>query len=427
MKLEEAAKYAADLLLSLPKKSMVRVISHIDADGIAAASIIAIALERAGYRYHISIKRTKPDLIDELKNEENELIIFSDIGSGYLRQMEELKSNIIVLEHHLSYDEPPSNVMYVNARLHGIDGSRAACGASVAYSFAMAIDEANVDLSQLAVVGMIGDKQYFEDYNKKVLEEGIAAGYIEEREEYLFEGKTLKDALENSIEPYFTEMENSNNFLETNGFVPTKKFEELDDEERKKFLSVITLKLLEQGCKDIEWKRKVLYGKYYGNLYEVSSRLNACARLHEAGTGIAYCMGDKRAGERAFILQEKYRDEIRKEMRELEKIKPDEREKYIYFHTDKPPLAGVLAGLALSYLPSFKKGKPVIALSYNEHLDVSARANYEMVNNGINLGEAMKCAAEKVGGNGGGHPVAAGASVPRNMEEKFLEELDKCL
>ncbi|MCD6573353.1 MAG: DHH family phosphoesterase, partial [Thermoplasmata archaeon] len=198
MKLEEAVKYAVDLLLSLPRKSMIRIIGHVDADGISAASIIAMALERAGYRYHISIKATKPDLIKEIEKEENDLIIFADIGSGYLNEMKRLKSNVIVLDHHLSYDEPPENVMYVNARLYGIDGSKEACGATVSYFFAKAIDDNNIDLSQLAIVGAIGDKQSITGYNKKVMEEGIANGFIETKDEYIFQGATLKDALENS-------------------------------------------------------------------------------------------------------------------------------------------------------------------------------------------------------------------------------------
>ena len=427
MKLEEGVKYAADLLLSLPKKSLIRVIGHVDADGISSASIIAIALERAGYRYHISIKPTIPNLIKEIKKEENELIIFADIGSGYLKEMEKLKSNVIILDHHLSYDEVPSNVMYVNVRLYGIDGSREACGATVAYFFARALDENNVDLSQLAIVGAIGDKQEMRGYNKKVLDEGIANGFIEMKDEYIFEGKTLKDALENSIEPYFTNFISANSFIENLGFEPQKRFEELDDGERKKLLSALTLKLLEQGCSEIEWKKRMIYGSYYGNLHEMASKLNASARLNEYGIGIAACMGDKKAKERIFILQEKYRDEIRKEMREMEKKEPYEMNKFIYFYNDKKTLGGVLAGLSLKYLPKFQKGKPVVAIAYNENIDISARATQEMVESGINLGEAMKKAAEKAGGRGGGHPIAAGATVPKDREEDFLKALDEFL
>ncbi len=427
MKLEEAVKYATDLLLSLPKKTKIRIIGHIDADGIASASIVAIALARAGYRFHISIKKTEPDLIKEIKKEDNDLVIFVDIGSSYLEEMRELK-NVIVLEHHLGKEEAPSNVMYLNARFFGLDGSKEACGASVAYAFALALDEENVDLSQLAIVGIIGDKQQFIGYNKKIVEDGIGSGFIEERDEYILVGKSLKEALENSLEPYFTGFyKSSASFLDKLGIQPQKKFEELEDEDRRKLLSALTLKLLEQDVDEIAWRKRIYYGKNYGNLYDISSKLNACARLNEAGVGIAICLGDKKAIDVAHVIQEKYRDEIRKEMREMEKKEPYEKNNFIYFYTDKAPLAGVLAGLALKYLPNFKKDKPILALSYNEFIDVSARADDKMVENGVNLGEALKLAAEKVGGIGGGHPVAAGAKIRKDKEEEFLEEVDKLL
>jgi len=425
MKLEEAAKYAADLLFTLPKKTMVRVIGHVDADGIASASIVAIALARAGYNFHVSIKRTEPDLIEEMEKEENEIIIFVDIGSGYLQEMKKLKCNVIVLDHHLGGGDVPGNVMYVNARLYGLDGSREACGASVAYAFAMAMDENNVDLSQLAIAGMIGDKQVFEGYNRKIVEEGIGSGFVEEREEHILSGKNLKEKLENSLEPYFTGFRNVSPFLEKLGIGENEKFENLEERERKKLLSALTLKLLEQGCSDVEWKRVAYYGKKYGNLYDLSSKLNACARLNESGTGVSLCLGDVRAVENAEILQERYRDEIRKEMRELEGMQPEERENFIYFHVNHAPLSGVLAGLALKYLPQFMKGKPVIALARKEkYVDISGRANEEMVKSGVNLGKAIKEAAESVGGTGGGHPIAAGGKIPAEREEEFLQNLD---
>ena len=235
MKLEEAAKYASDLLLSLPKKTKVKVVGHVDADGIAAACIVAITLARAGYRFHISIKRTEPYLIKEVEKEENEFVIFVDIGSSYLQDMEILKDNTIVLDHHQLYEEVPPNVMCINACLYGLDGSQEACGASVAYAFANALDKGNKDLSQLAVAGIIGDKQSFLGYNKKVIEDGIGEGFIEERERYILAETKLKEFLENSLEPYFSGFSHSTQFLENVGIEPHIRFEELEEETDEQF------------------------------------------------------------------------------------------------------------------------------------------------------------------------------------------------
>ncbi|HQN75577.1 MAG TPA: DHHA1 domain-containing protein [Methanomassiliicoccales archaeon] len=49
----------------------------------------------------------------------------------------------------------------------------------------------------------------------------------------------------------------------------------------------------------------------------------------------------------------------------------------------------------------------------------------ELAEKGVHLGEAMKQAALKVKGVGGGHNVAAGATVPKRKIKAFLEALDK--
>jgi RecJ-like exonuclease len=39
----------------------------------------------------------------------------------------------------------------------------------------------------------------------------------------------------------------------------------------------------------------------------------------------------------------------------------------------------------------------------------------------------MRDAAEKCGGSGGGHDIAAGATLPLENEKKFLEETERIL
>jgi len=39
----------------------------------------------------------------------------------------------------------------------------------------------------------------------------------------------------------------------------------------------------------------------------------------------------------------------------------------------------------------------------------------------------MEKASREVGGVGGGHPVAAGASIPEGAEEKFIAALDRII
>ena len=49
------SKKATEFVLSLPKSSRIRVVSHYDADGITAAGVICKALYREGYDFHATL------------------------------------------------------------------------------------------------------------------------------------------------------------------------------------------------------------------------------------------------------------------------------------------------------------------------------------------------------------------------------------
>jgi len=61
----------------------------------------------------------------------------------------------------------------------------------------------------------------------------------------------------------------------------------------------------------------------------------------------------------------------------------------------------------------------------NGEVKASARATEELVQQGLNLSSAMKKAASVVDGIGGGHSIAAGATIPKGKEEEFLAILEQ--
>jgi single-stranded-DNA-specific exonuclease len=58
---------------------------------------------------------------------------------------------------------------------------------------------------------------------------------------------------------------------------------------------------------------------------------------------------------------------------------------------------------------------------------VSARATPGLVDDGVDLSVVMREASREVGGDGGGHTVAAGATVPRGEEDAFLDAAGRVL
>ena len=66
----------------------IRVISHLDADGLTSAAIMVKTLKKIDKPFILSIvKQISPQLLEELKKEEYENYMFLDTGSGNLKEI----------------------------------------------------------------------------------------------------------------------------------------------------------------------------------------------------------------------------------------------------------------------------------------------------------------------------------------------------
>jgi Single-stranded DNA-specific exonuclease len=69
---------------------------------------------------------------------------------------------------------------------------------------------------------------------------------------------------------------------------------------------------------------------------------------------------------------------------------------------------------------------PIVAFADDEDgVKVSARGTGRLVGQGLDLAVAMCDAATAVGGEGGGHDVAAGATIPEGTASAFVEAVDE--
>ncbi|MEK6841464.1 MAG: single-stranded DNA endonuclease, partial [Nanoarchaeota archaeon] len=72
----------------LLEDKVIRVISHLDCDGLSSASIMLQLLRREKKKFILSIvKQLNENILKELSLEPYEIIIFTDIGSGYIKLM----------------------------------------------------------------------------------------------------------------------------------------------------------------------------------------------------------------------------------------------------------------------------------------------------------------------------------------------------
>jgi RecJ-like exonuclease len=435
----EISEDAAKQIRSMPESAKIRVVSHYDADGISAAAIICKALYRAGFDFHATLMRNPFDKgLKRISEEENELIIFTDMGSGQIETIEKMKSQSIIIDHHQPVKKKTTdNVLQINCNHFGINGNYEACGATLAFSIAYALDQENFDLASLAIIGATGDKQYiggFKGYNQKIITEAMNKGTIKEKTAIKLSGETIFDSLFYSIDPYYSgisgDKTNIDSFLDKAGIDKKTKTDDLTDENLKKTHSFLMLKLIKKGCeKNI--LDTVIRPRYFSEnigfeFERYADLLDACGKGGSRGIGLSVALGYKKIISDALNVEKEYKQKILDELIKLEKEGFKEKQSFRFFYSNDSSLGGVIGGIAANFILDIKK--PLLSITRNDgEIHVSCRGNQYLVSKGLDLGYAMKEASTKLGGHGGGHAIASGATISGEKEEEFLNLVDEII
>jgi len=444
------------------------VTSHLDADGLSAAGIIASALTRRNTPFHLRIVRQLDKVyLSELAATRLERIIFCDLGSGQLPLIEETLTNaeIVILDHHPPLNEkPPSNIRQVNPHEFGFDATYEISGAGVAYLVARHLGGSNEDLAGLAVIGALGDIQDrgpqhdFVGLNKEIIvEDAIASGVLNRSIDMRIFGRETRPihvALQYSSDPYIPGISNDPdgalNFLadleiELRDGEQWRTIASLSKEEKRKLNSALVTYMLKQNIPPRE--AQSLIGVVFTLVHEdkgsflrdarmFSTLLNATGRFNQGGLGVAICMGDRKdLLRKAETILKDYREQLALGLQWLiDDSDAVTKLKLIQtFHAkDRVPdtIVGSIAGMALN-ARILDWSKPIIAFVYSRdgRVKVSGRTTRQIVEAGADLGEAMKLATAEIGSGseGGGHNIAAGATIPRGQEERFLQIIERIL
>lgn len=412
----------------------IRVISHYDADGISSAGIVCKALMREDIPFQATIiKSLDAGFISSLTKNPQEIIMFLDMGSGHLEELEKIEAEVIVLDHH----KPPRDsdkVNHVNPHLFGIDGMTGASASAVSMLFAITMDERNWDMLPFAFAGIVGDRQHvrgLKGINLYLLENGTEKGIVEKRKGSLIPDGVLEEELVHRFDPFIVGVSGSRkgarNLLSSIGISPDSQGRELEERDRRKLGSMICLMLLEQGV-EAQTLMTLTDDRYYFPSWdmeakELSSLLNACGRTNNEGIGLALALGDIEALTKAQSLRLMYIDEILRALNSIVRKGLTPMNNIQYFWNKKLGFGGVLCGILMEYVAD--KNKPTVALTAkDDDIKISARATFRLLEKGIDLSEALRLSAEAVGGSGGGHAIASGASVPASRIDEFLHELD---
>ncbi|MFQ6061914.1 MAG: DHHA1 domain-containing protein [Methanosarcinales archaeon] len=430
IKLKKLGKLGKEVSHVLSNQNYVKIVSHHDADGIAAASIMCNALYRSKIHFQTRIiSRFDENVVDELnKDNQKDLIIFCDMGSSYPHLISKVSGDIIVIDHHkpISTDR---EFLHVNPHLVGIDGAYELSASGVAYIVATEMSNDNIDLGGLAIVGAIGDKQLTIGANKLIIEESIKNKVIDVKKGLRIGDGDIQELLEYTIEPYLDitgDREAIKNFLDQ--IKVHGKLRELESSQLHRLVNAITLKLLKKASPDaIEFvigEVYILNKEIIKNVFDYVWTLNACSKYGELGIALSLGMRDSSALEEAKHLSLNYQRKLVSLIKYAsQKVK---QKKYIrYVNLIDSESTGVVAGTLNRYL---YPDKPFITFNTIENegiTRVSARGTKKLIKMGLDLSIVLREAAQKVGGNGGGHNIASGAGVPIGKEEEFLDIVDK--
>ena len=456
--LDESLSFFKDKISDCVKSGKsISVTTHIDCDGLTSGSIITKALIRAGAKCTLrTSKEFSQNVIDSLKQDSRDFHIVTDLGGGFADNLDQsLGEDWFVLDHHQISETEQENPRVINAWKYGIDGGTEICAGGMAYLASMALDEKNSDLSAVAVVAALGDRQdqgerkSFTGKNFEIANTAKELGLVDIDLDLLLVGREtrpLPDALAFTSQPFIEGLTWNRDaclsLLNSSGIqlkdggrwrVPA----ELNEEEKRLVIEAITKFTSGKNATEIMAE---LIGYTYTfpredrrsflrDGREFSTMLNSCGRISKSGVGMAICMGDRdkilREGEE--ILAE-YRKLIRDYMNVLtnERWRMSESETCIMVNGEGV-VPETMTGTISSLIAGSPKnsGKIVILRTKGEEntIKFSSRKSFGC-KTPINLSELMRTGAEKFDGIGGGHDAAAGAKITKDKLNDFLDYLD---
>ena len=460
-RLTDALKHFCEKLrTSVEGGNEVSIITHLDADGITAGSIMAMALRRMGAQYSVrAISDMNSSVVENMKAEGRDFYLITDLGGGWASNLRKaLDDKWVIIDHHEIAEEEiltDDDGQILNPWKFGIDGGSEVSAGGMAYMVASTLDLKNRDLSAIAVVSAVadrqdqGDKRSFFGLNAEILKTAQSLGLVSVDIDIILAGRETRpphealaytlfhyiDGLTWNREACYLLLKNAGIKLKDNGG-RWRVLAEFSQEEKSAIVEAVA-KFVGSSDKRLS---DILLDDLIGYVYtlaredkrsllrdarEFSTMLNACGRIGRAGVGIAICMGDRNtalnAGEE---IMSTYKMTLRNNISTIfsEKWRLADDGKTTFVNGDgilEEAMLGAVSSL-LSRSPSLR-GRLLFVrtltkdgtykFSSRKCLDCKSQAN---------LGVIMRQCSKALNGAGGGHSAAAGCSIPSSALEDFI-------
>ncbi|MBI2671553.1 DHH family phosphoesterase [Candidatus Woesearchaeota archaeon] len=444
-------KECAKIFKEIAGKEPIRIVGHLDCDGITSSSIIINALHREGIKVAYSSNRQLNEkAIKQIKEEPYKIVFFTDFGSNTIKLINEHlnEKTVFILDHH-KYEETETKHYNINPNKFGLDDNDI-CGAGVAYFFSKALNLRNKDLSYIALIGIIGDNQdkNLSELNKHILNDA------KEKVEIIIglnlfgtQTRPIHKVLEYSTDIYIPGVSGNESgaisFLENIGIKITKEdgnprmIFDLSKEETSRLTTAIIISRIgkEENAENVLGNNYLIKKEKNGmptrDAREFSTLLNACGRLNRPSLGVGTCLSDENIKEKAIILLKDYKKEIINSLNWIyEKRNSEfvlEKENLVIINAQnniKDTMIGTVNSI-LTKSGLFDKNAVIVSMAHS--VDETIKISLRSSNKDIDLSKVIGEACSELNGAGGGHPNAAGGSIPINKEKEFIENISEKL
>jgi RecJ-like exonuclease len=420
---------------------------------LTSAAIICTALKRAGIEYNVRfVKQLDETIIKEIADTHPEIVIFTDLGSGMLDSINRYGIHAVISDHH---QPQGAGNFHLNPHLFGINGSSQLSGSGTTYIIANQMGD-NHDLAGLAIVGAVGDMQHLKTgkltgINNIILNEGSTNGVVGSEKDLTLFGKQTRPVfklLQFASDPYLPGLTGDEDAciqflagigIRFSGDERWRRWIDLKAQEKQKIVSALVQHCVQAGVPSYKVERMIgevyiLFNEKEGqemrDASEFSTLLNATARYNHADVGLAVCMGDRgEAYDHAKTLLYEHRQNLVRGLSFVKENGITEMEHLQYFDAGnniKETIVGIIAGMSTTSIGN--RNKPIIAFADTDTgVKVSARGNQDLISRGLNLSKALADASSHVGGAGGGHDIAAGATIPSSSKQEFVIKLNSII
>jgi RecJ-like exonuclease len=457
--LQEALSNFTDKISdSIKSNKKILVTTHMDCDGITSGSIITKALFRAGAKCTVrTTNEFSHKLIDKMQKETRDLHIITDLGGGFGRELDEkLEDSWIVLDHHEIPDDEIDNNNIINSWKFGFDGGVEICAGGMTYLASVALQKENQDLSSIAIISALGDRQdqgekkSFTGKNMEIAKTAQRLGLVKIDLDLLLVGREtrpLPDALAFTSQPFIEGLTWNRSaclsILNSAGIqlkegARWRVTADLDQDEKRTIIESITK--FAQGKNSTQIMEDLIGFTYtfpredkrsfLRDGREFSTMLNSCGRINRSGVGISICMGDRnkmlQEGESTLV---EYRGMLRNYMNVLsnERWRVNTSKNYVMVNGEGL-VPETMTGTVTSLVAGSPKnaGKIVILRTDGAEgtIKFSSRKSMDCKSD-VNLSKLMRNGAEKFDGIGGGHNAAAGAKITKDKLDEFLDYIEE--